>query len=128
MDAAMPPHIVDLDTPLDEDTSRPAPERLLAGDPEQRVANYYADDSQQFFAGRWRSTRGAWRVRYAEHEFCHLTAGRVRITSDDGEMREFAAGASFVIPAGFCGTWEVLEDCSKLYVIFERARSDGAPG
>jgi uncharacterized cupin superfamily protein len=27
-----------------------------------------------------------------------------------------------VIPAGFVGTWEVIEDCSKIYAIFE-ARS-----
>ncbi|WP_414028394.1 cupin domain-containing protein, partial [Escherichia coli] len=25
----------------------------------------------------------------------------------------------FVIPAGFQGTWEVLEACRKVYVIFE---------
>jgi uncharacterized cupin superfamily protein len=32
-----------------------------------------------------------------------------------------AAGDTFVIPAGFVGTWEVLEDCRKIYAIFERA-------
>jgi len=26
------------------------------------------------------------------------------------------------VPAGFSGTWEVVEDCSKIYAIFE-ARS-----
>ena len=35
----------------------------------------------------------------------------------------FAAGASFVIPAGFRGVWEVLEPTSKLYVIYEPAAS-----
>jgi len=34
----------------------------------------------------------------------------------------FAAGDAFVIPAGFTGTWEVLDDCAKIYAIFE-ARS-----
>jgi uncharacterized cupin superfamily protein len=24
-----------------------------------------------------------------------------------------------VIPAGFSGTWEVVEDCAKIYAIFE---------
>jgi len=58
-------------------------------------------------------------VRYTENEFCHLTAGRLIVIADTGERHEFAAGDSFVIPAGFAGTWEVVEDCSKLYAIFE---------
>ena len=32
---------------------------------------------------------------------------------------EFGAGAAFVVPAGFEGTWEVIEDCTKFYAIFE---------
>lgn len=29
------------------------------------------------------------------------------------------AGDQFVIPAGFRGTWETIETCRKIYVIFE---------
>ncbi len=66
-----------------------------------------------------RQTRGSWRVRYSEHEFCHLLEGRVRISAEDGTRYEFLAGDSFVIPAGFAGSWEVLEDCRKLYAIYQ---------
>jgi uncharacterized cupin superfamily protein len=48
-----------------------------------------------------------------------MTAGRVVITSDVGESSAFGPGDAFVVPAGFSGTWEVLEDCSKVYAIFE---------
>jgi uncharacterized cupin superfamily protein len=48
-----------------------------------------------------------------------LLEGRVAITSEAGERVELAAGDSFVVPAGFVGTWEVIEDCRKLYAIFE---------
>jgi uncharacterized cupin superfamily protein len=99
--------------------SAPAPENLLAGEPRQRVANYYTDPSEQFFAGTWSSTRGKWRVRYTEHEFCHMLRGSVVITSDAGERCDFSGGDTFVIPAGFSGTWEVVQDCVKLYAIFE---------
>ena len=58
-------------------------------------------------------------IRYTEHEFCHLLLGRVRIESEEGERWEFRSGDTFVIPAGFNGTWEVIEDCRKLYAIFE---------
>ena len=89
------------------------------GRPEHRVWNYFTDSTQTFFAGRWSGTRGKWRVRYTENELCVMTAGRVVITSDVGESNTFGVGDAFVIPAGFSGTWEVLEDCSKVYAIFE---------
>jgi uncharacterized protein len=111
--------IVRLDTPLEPDVSVPAADRVLSGSPEHRVWNYFTDATQTFFAGRWSGTRGTWRVRYTENELCVMTAGRVVITSDVGERSTFGPGDAFVIPAGFSGTWEVLEDCSKVYAIFE---------
>jgi len=117
--AAMNASIVRLDSPLEPDVSVPAPDRLLAGNPEHRVWNHFADSTQTFFAGRWSGTRGKWRVRYTENELCVMTAGRVVITSESGESGTFGPGDAFVIPAGFAGTWEVLEDCAKIYAIFE---------
>jgi uncharacterized protein len=122
----MPSTIVSFAARITPEKSRPAADRLIAGSPEQSISNYYIDASQQFFAGRWSSTRGKWRVKYTETEFCHLTQGRVRIVSVAGSADTFGAGDSFVIPAGFEGTWEVLEDCSKLYAIFEPSHSSGA--
>ena len=117
--AAMNASIVRLDAPLEPDVSVPGADRLLAGAPEHRVWNYFTDSTQTFFAGRWSGTRGKWRVRYTENELCVMTAGRVVITSDVGESSAFGPGDAFVVPAGFSGTWEVLEDCSKVYAIFE---------
>lgn len=101
--------------------TQPAADRLVEGDPRQSVANAFSDPTGQFHVGYWRSSAGAWRVRYTEHELCHLLAGRLRIRSDRGDTLEFAAGASFVVPAGFSGVWEVLEPVTKLYAIFEHA-------
>jgi uncharacterized cupin superfamily protein len=111
--------LVTIGASLQEDVSRPPAERVLAGDPVHRLANVFTDATQQFFAGRWSATRGTWRVRYTENELCVMTAGRVVIESDAGERATFGPGDAFVIPAGFSGTWEVLEDCSKIYAIFE---------
>lgn len=111
--------IVRLDGPVERETSVPPADRLLAGKPSLEVRNYFADSTQQFFAGRWSASRGKWRVRYTENELCVMTAGRVVIESASGERCSFAAGDVFVVPAGFEGTWEVLEDCAKIYAIFE---------
>jgi uncharacterized cupin superfamily protein len=115
------PRIVSFAVPVDTSDTAPAPEQLLAGEPRHVLANHYEEPTQQFFSGTWASTRGKWRVNYTEHEFCHMLAGRVVIVSDGGERSEFRTGDTFVIPAGFKGTWEVVEDCRKLYAIFQPA-------
>lgn len=111
--------IVVIDKSLAGEVTEVAPERLAGGKPITRVANYFSDSTQQFHAGRWSATRGKWRIAYTENELCVMTAGRVVIESTSGERNTFATGDVFVVPAGFAGTWEVLEDCSKIYAIFE---------
>jgi uncharacterized protein len=115
----MPISIIPLAGEMPVEESAPATDRLLAGQPRQRVWNFFSDRSGQFHAGRWSSTIGRWRVRYTENELCILTAGRVVLLGTTGERSEFAAGDAFIVPAGFEGTWEVLEDCSKIYAIFQ---------
>ena len=111
--------IVRLEGKVDPDVSEPAADRLVSGTPRLEVRNFFADGSQQFFAGRWSATRGKWRIRYTENELCVLTSGRVVLESASGERCAFGPGDAFVVPAGFVGTWEVIEDCSKIYAIFE---------
>ncbi len=98
-----------------------AVERLVAGQPTQATANAYSSADQAFHCGVWEGDVGAWRVRYTEHELCHMLAGKVRMTDDEGRETVVAAGDSFVIPAGFSGIWEVLEPARKLYAVYEPA-------
>jgi uncharacterized cupin superfamily protein len=111
--------VIDFSAPMAAEVSTPAVDRLIAGDPRQTVSNYFSDASEQFLAGTWSSTRGKWRIRYSEPEFCCLTKGRVALENQAGERWEFGPGQAFVVPSGFEGTWEVIEDCTKFYVIFE---------
>ena len=111
--------IVDFKIPRSSEASIPAADRLISGDPRQQVTNYFSDATQQFHTGVWSSTRGKWRIRYSESEFCCLTRGRVVLENLAGQRWQFSAGDGFVVPAGFEGTWEVLEDCTKFYAIFE---------
>ncbi len=95
--------------------------RLAPGSPSpvQAVRNLFTDATGRFHSGVWSSTRGAWRVVYTENELCVLTQGRIRITDDRGRSWTFGAGECFVVPAGFEGLWEVLEDARKFYAIYE---------
>jgi len=119
MNTPSPTRIIDFATPLEDVDSTPPADRFLSGNPRMAVANYFSDATQQFYAGRWTSSPGKWRIRYTESEFCCLTRGRVVLENGQGERWEFGPGAGFVVPAGFEGTWEVLEECTKFYAIFE---------
>jgi len=113
--------IVDFAAARSEDaTWRPDPAKVLGGDPLQTARNFYSDPTGQFSAGIWEGAVGAWSVNYTEEEFCHLLSGIVVLTDNAGSSRRFEAGASFVIPAGFTGTWANVTAARKLYVIYER--------
>ena len=111
--------ILVIDKSLAGEVTEVAADRVLTGKPITRVSNYFSDSTQQFHAGRWSASRGKWRVTYTENELCVMTSGKVVIESASGERNTFATGDVFIVPAGFSGTWEVLEDCSKIYAIFE---------
>lgn len=101
---------------------RPAAEKILAGDPQQQVCNHYSSPCQQFHAGTWQGEPGLWRVNYSEHEYCEILEGVSVLRDEQGQSKTLRAGDRFVIPAGFIGTWEVLERCRKVYVMFEATR------
>jgi uncharacterized cupin superfamily protein len=102
---------------------RPAAEKILKGNPEQSVRNHYASPCAQFNAGIWEGAIGHWTINYTEHEYCEILQGVSVLRDQDGNAKTLRAGDRFVIPAGFSGTWEVLEACRKVYVIFEQASS-----
>ena len=99
----------------------PAAEKIVSGNPRQRVWSHYTDASQKFSVGVWECEPGAWRVRYTEEEYCRIVTGRSLLTSADGVVLEVVAGDEFVIPRGFEGVWEVVERTRKIYVIYEAA-------
>ena len=122
MTAALGPEVVSVDVhAAAEERLDLEPSRVAAGSPmpAQFVRNAFTDATGRFFGGIWRSSPGAWRVSYTENELCVLTAGRVRISDDAGRSWTFGPGECFVMPSGFSGLWEVLEDAEKFYAIYE---------
>jgi uncharacterized protein len=116
----MTTRIIPLSAAVEAEVSSPGADRLLAGNPKHSLSNYFTDSSGQFFAGRWSSTPGTWRVRYTENELCVIVEGKIVLTGDDGAVNSFGAGDAFVVPSGFSGTWQVVVDCTKIYAIFEK--------
>lgn len=94
-------------------------EKLISGNPAQAVENHFSSPCDQFHCGVWESEKGSWKVNYTESEYCEILAGSSVITDENGNTMTVNAGSRFVIPAGFSGTWEVLDSCKKIYVMFE---------
>lgn len=97
------------------ETGRPAPDRLVAGDPV--FTTWEAETGPRIFAGIWQSTPGTWRVVYEEWEYFRILSGHSVLRGQDGTLLDLRAGVSAIIRPGFAGTWEVLETTTKDYVI-----------
>jgi uncharacterized cupin superfamily protein len=95
------------------------PEKLLCGNPRQRLWSYYCDASQKFSAGVWHSEVGKWKVSYTEEEYCQILEGISIIDDGAGNATTLCVGDNIVVPRGFVGTWEVVEPTRKIYVIYE---------
>ncbi len=101
---------------LEPELGSPDAERVLEGAPTFKTWNV-EETADGVYAGVWEATRGKWRIRYDEWEFCHIVSGVSVVTEDGASPRRVEAGSSFVLRPGFKGTWEVLETTRKEYVL-----------
>lgn len=101
----------------------PPPEKCSAGNPAQKIWNHYTDPTGLFFSGVWQGEPCVLNVQYAKHEeeFCMLIEGEVLLTGSDGVAMHLKAGAAFVVPGGFVGTWQNLTPVKKYYAIMHIA-------
>ena len=100
---------------VEAEHDRPAPEKLISGDP--RFTTWNIEEGDGLYCGIWEATPGKWRISYEEWEYCRILKGRSVITADDGTEYPLVAGDSFILRPGFSGTWEVIETTRKDYVI-----------
>lgn len=101
------------------DAYRPAADRIVSGDPVQSAQNLFQSPDGRFNSGIWSGQPGTWRVVFSESEFCHILEGVIVVRGDDGSEATFRAGDAFVTPAGFTGTWEIVEAAKKFYAFYE---------
>lgn len=97
------------------ETSRPAAERVLAGDPVHTV--WSIEERDGLYCGLWQSTPGKWTIRYTEWEYVHILSGHSILTDVEGRETHLRAGDSFILRPGYIGTWDVVETTLKEYVI-----------
>ncbi|WP_454854742.1 cupin domain-containing protein [Rhizobium binxianense] len=78
---------------------------------------YYERPEVGALAGVWEAEAHLERIACDYDELCHLLEGTVRLTDAKGVSRTFGPGDSFIVSAGFHGTWENLTHARKVFFI-----------
>ncbi|MBP2234632.1 putative cupin superfamily protein [Sinorhizobium kostiense] len=97
--------------------STPLPERLITGNPSFKTWAQDVARGEMIHTGIWEATPGETRsIKGETFEFCHILAGVVEITPEDGDPVVYKAGDSFIMKPGFVGVWKTIETVRKIYV------------
>lgn len=106
------------------ETAGIAPRETVVDDPAAVDTPYTSRSWRRFensekgaIAGIWEAGPHKERCKCDYDELCHILEGDVRLTDAAGTSRTFGAGDSFVVAAGFDGTWENLSDVRKVFFI-----------
>ncbi|KVN00517.1 cupin [Burkholderia diffusa] len=78
--------------------------------------------SGSYLIGWWEGKAGS--VEFPEtaaDEAVWLVEGRIALTDVEGNRKEFTPGQGYLLPAGFAGRWETIEDAKKFYVLLEKS-------
>lgn len=97
----------------------PKPEAVISGAPRQAAHMHFTSPCGQLAAGIWQSECGKWAVNFTENEYCEILEGVSVLRDEAGTAMTVRTGDRFLIPAGFKGTWEVVERCRKVFVSVE---------
>ncbi|MEM5536108.1 cupin domain-containing protein [Neptuniibacter pectenicola] len=89
----------------------------ISGTPSMKTWIEYTSEDGSMIAGCWEATEGSYRAEYKSWEYIHLIEGKVKITPEGGDSVTLLPGDSFVIEAGFTGTWEIEEKVFKHFTI-----------
>lgn len=93
------------------------PTTLTPGQQEAAVSLWTSPDGR-LDIGVWECTPGRFTAdRSAAAEFCHFLQGRIVMTHLDGTRRELGPGDAIMLPQGWKGTWEIVEQTRKIYAI-----------
>ncbi len=121
MSTPAPQHVIDFTNaelaPVEFETSDP----LLVDTPYTcRSWRHFVEPGKQATGGIWEAPAHLERCEVDYDELCHLLEGQVRLTDSLGVAREFNPGDTFVVTAGFKGTWENLGFVRKVFLILRR--------
>jgi uncharacterized protein len=107
--------------PGEPEADHPRAERLIEGNPRRDTWNLVDATlaAGRLYCGVWRCEPGHWFIEMAagEHELFTVLSGHCRVHAAAGGFEAVGPGEALYIPAGFRGSFEVLEPLTKTYAI-----------
>lgn len=118
MPTKLPAYVTDFATSAVEALVREIKDPAIVEAPYQsRTWRHFSNFQNRLTAGIWEAEPHKEQCNCDYDELCHILDGQVRLTDHDGVSATFGPGSSFVVAAGFKGTWENLTNVRKVYVI-----------
>jgi hypothetical protein len=87
------------------------------GQPSMKTWLEHVPEDGKFLTGYWEATPGTYQVTYNADEMVHMFEGKATLTDSDGHAVTYSAGDSFLVEAGFKGTWKTEETVRKIFAI-----------
>ncbi|GAB4291563.1 MAG: cupin domain-containing protein [Methylophaga sp.] len=91
--------------------------RPVEGSPTMKTYLERVSADGKFLTGYWEATPGTYQVTYNADEMVHMFEGKATLTDSDGNSVTYQGGDSFVVEAGFKGTWKTEETVRKIFAI-----------
>lgn len=89
----------------------------VEGSPSMKTWLHHVPADGKFLTGYWEATPGTYQVTYNADEMVHMFEGKATLTDENGESVTYAGGDTFVVEAGFKGTWKTEETVRKAFAI-----------
>jgi uncharacterized cupin superfamily protein len=112
-----PAHVIAFDTSGAARESRVDDPALVDEPYTSRSWRCFGSADGRALSGIWEAGPHLERCSCDFDEMCHILEGQVRLTDTAGTAQIFGPGDSFVVAAGFQGTWENLSFVRKVYFI-----------
>ncbi|MCX4187289.1 cupin domain-containing protein [Methylophaga sp. OBS4] len=89
----------------------------VEGSPTMKTWIEHVPADGKLLTGFWEATPGTYQVTYNADEMVHMFEGKATLTEDNGESVTYVGGDSFLVEAGFKGTWKTEETVRKIFAI-----------
>lgn len=114
---ANPDFVIPFETTSPANVTRIDDPALVDAPYESKSWRCFSDGQGRAISGIWEAGPHLERCQCDFDEMCHILEGQVRLSDATGRSRTFGAGDSFVVSAGFSGTWENLSYVRKVFFI-----------
>ncbi len=112
-----PNHVILFDTTKTPIETRVKDPDLVDTPYTSRSWRCFTNSGGNAISGIWEAGPHLERCHCDFDEMCHILEGEVRLTDAQGASKTFGPGDSFVVAAGFKGTWENLSEVKKVFFI-----------